>query len=156
MGPTMRRATSRALSRSSWLGYVWGLEETGALALIVFFTLHYRMYYKLSLVATDSPFLASGDLKTRLTFRARSINRLISRYYKIYIRARENGLNGRNGMKKITRLSIVKRNGNRFFDSYCIHVHVHCTCTCMYIIICNFKTTVVAPRIIALRVSKRS
>ena len=35
--PTMRRATGRALSRSSLLGYVRGLEETGALALTYIF-----------------------------------------------------------------------------------------------------------------------
>ena len=35
--PTMRRTTGRALSRSSFLGYVWGLEETGALALTCIF-----------------------------------------------------------------------------------------------------------------------
>ena len=36
-GSTMRRATGRALSRSSLLGYVRGLEETGALALTCIF-----------------------------------------------------------------------------------------------------------------------
>ena len=35
--PTMRRATGRALSRSSLLGCVRGLEETGALALTCIF-----------------------------------------------------------------------------------------------------------------------
>ena len=43
--PTMKRPTGRALSRSSLLGYVRGLEETGALTLTCISTLHYRMYY---------------------------------------------------------------------------------------------------------------
>ena len=37
MGPTMRRATGRALLRSSLLGHVRGLGETGALALTCIF-----------------------------------------------------------------------------------------------------------------------
>ena len=41
----MRRATGRALSRSSLLGSVRGLEETGRSRLLVFSTLHYLMYY---------------------------------------------------------------------------------------------------------------
>ena len=135
MGPTMRRATGCALSRSSLLGYVRGPEEMGALSL-VFFTLHYRMYYISG--SYGQSFLASGDLKTRLMLRARSIDWSISRYYKIYTRARENGLDGRNGtdrngMKKITCLSIVKRNGTEtgsFFDSYCTIIILSDTCTC--------------------------
>ena len=94
MGPTMRRATGLALSRSSLLGYVRGLEETGALALTSIF-LRFIMYYISG--SYGQSFLASGDLKTRLTLRARSIDQSISRYY---TRARVNGLNRRNGMDR--------------------------------------------------------
>ena len=57
--PTMRRATGRALLRSSLLGYVQGLEETGALALTCFFyTSLLNVLHLLGslLVASDSTF----------------------------------------------------------------------------------------------------
>ena len=115
----MRRVTGHALSRYSLLGYVRGLGTCRASrrrersCLLLFSTLHYRMYYifRQSSGSYGQSFLASGDLKTRLMLRARSIDLSI---YKIYTRARENGLNGRNGIKNHP-LSIVKRNGTGNF-----------------------------------------
>ena len=80
-----------------------------------FFTLHYRMYYISG--SYGQSFLASGELKTRLTLRARLIDWSISQYYKIYTRAHENRLNGRNETERAERAEknhpfiIVKWNG---------------------------------------------
>ena len=91
----------------------------------------YRMYYifRESSGSYGQSFLASGDLKTRLTLRARSIDRSISRYI-TFIHVRESRLNERNGTERAKRdgknhpffRSKTERERKRelFFDAYCI------------------------------------
>ena len=89
------------------------------------------------LVATDT-FLASGDLKTRLTQHAGLIDRSIFRSFDIYTCARKRAKpTERNGRERVERdeknhlfiHSKTERNGTEtglFFDSYCIYnMYIH-------------------------------